>query len=513
MPVTGIGIWIACPLPNRERDNTMKNVNNQTCCTDDDGEKLPNWREVNKKIREENEREKEAARRRQTGEGLHIDLLQDVRRRHAGDPRRQIASFLARAMLPAATGRRREVSEKTRSDYSAILQQCVTDLAECGHPLNNLTDLGRKHVISLMRHWEQKENGETTIACKISILRRFFTLVGKTHHIPKGRAWINVLKQNGLVAGTIGRIYIPELPKGWVDMGIDPAPLIEAIRKVEPVVASNLEMMWGFGLRVNEAVQIQPAASDKGDYLLVHRGTKGGKVREVKFSALAEKCAWQRQILERAKVLANKHPKGVLAIKGMDLQHMKHRVSYVCRQHGVAKAGLGITLHGLRHQFGTSLFTDLCGLPAPVLQAIPPDEYTRFSAQVKAAFLEVSRQMGHERPGISGAYLSTVPVMRRLERARLEKWLGEFAGCTDAFLAAGVAEAWLWGKCASGLALPDGTAIQVVVSVPSFDGNVVQRLQELASTLSAEVKQRVCVIHWTEVNRPDDAAEILFARR
>lgn len=472
---------------------------------------LPNWREVNRAESARLAQERSAAARKSSGEGRYINLLQDVRRRFAGDPRQQITYFLGKASIPAAIGRRREVSEKTRSEYGAVLLQCVTDLTACRQPINNLTDLGRAHVVSLVRYWgEEQANSEGTIAWRVSILRRFLTLVGKAAAVPKGRVWRETLKQNGIVAGTLGRTYLPELPKGWLDLGIDPVPVIAAIASDEPVVASNLEMMWAFGLRVNESVQLQPGPSDKGAYLTVHRGTKGGKLREVKFSGDPARAAWQRECLERAKLLAGKHPKGVLAIRGLTLLQMKSRMRYLVRSRGITKDGLGITPHGLRHQFGTDLFKEMSGLPAPVLEALPKEEYTRNAAKVQAAFLEVSRQMGHERPSISGAYVSTVPQMERLERARLERWLDLFAGCSPSFHDARVADAWLIGRAGAGLVVAEGVALQVAVRVDIGSPALAQALQSLATALTLGVGHRVAVVPWLDLSPPDEAAEILI---
>ena len=480
--------------------------------SESDDIQLPNWREVNKAKRALRQAETATSQRRRSGEGLHITLLQDVRRRHPNDPRKQITLFLSKATIPAAIGRRREVSEKTRTEYGNLLQQCVTDLLICNLPIQNLTDLNQKHVIALVRFWGDKQgNAEGTIAWRVSILRRFLTLVGKTAAVPKGREWKHMLQQRGIVAGTLGRTYLPELPKGWLDLGIDPVPVIAAVRAEEPVIGSCLEMMWGFGLRVNESVQIQPGQSDNGDHLIIYRGTKGGKLRRVKFSDEPARRAWQREILERAKVLAGKHSKGVLAIKGLNLVQMKNRLRYLVTSHGISKSGLGITPHGLRHQFGTDLFKALCGLPAPVLQAAPQEEYAFNAEKVQAAFLEVSRQMGHERPSITGAYVSSVPKMDRLERARLERWLEIMAGCESYFQAAGVSEAWLIGKCASGLAIPDDCALQVAVRMaPQPDGAA--KLRDLRQALSISATRRVAIWDWVEPDRPDDGTEILIGQ-
>lgn len=455
-------------------------------------------------------RARSAELRRHTGVGLHSRLVQEIKKQYRGDPRKQIAVFLERATLPAATGRKREVGEKTRSDYGFVLQQCVTDLRERKIFLENIPDLNQKHAINLVRYWGEQQHAEGTIQWRISILRRFLSWIGRESVIPKGRIWRQTLHEHGIRAGTNGRSNIAVLAKGWVDLGIDPKPIIAAVWQDEPVAGCCLEMMWALGLRFSETVQIQPRISDKGEYISVYRGTKGGKLREVPFSTDSAKRAWQREVLERAKVLADKHPKGILAVRGLRLEQMKNRLRYLVRQHGVNKRQLGISPHGLRHQFGTDLFRDLTGLPAPVLEQLPPAAYVEHAEKVRWALLEVSRQMGHERPSISAAYLSSVPRMNRVETSRLADWLAKLACCGEEFQAAGVTQAWVVGKCAFGLPISQGSALQVAVRLCTFDGSTAAMLRQLGVTLGATLDQRVTVLPWMDTDRPDEGAEILF---
>lgn len=467
-------------------------------------------RDVNRAEREGRRRDKEKEKRGRYGVGLHKNLMLSIRAKHRGDPRKQIAEFLDEAVLPAANGRRREVSEKTRSDYGNILQQCVTDLAERRVYIENIADLTQKQVLNLVRYWGEQKHAEGTIQWRVSILRRFLAWIGRDTVVPKGSVWRQTLRQNGIEAGTIGRSHLPTMPKGWVDLGIDAKKIIEEVRAEDSVAGCILESMWAFGLRFNESVQLQPRVSDKGNYLSIYRGTKGGKLREVPFSGNPARRAWQHEVLERAKLLADKHPKGVLATKGLSLAQMKNRLRYLVRRHGISKDELGVTPHGLRHQFGTDLFQELTGLPAPVLEKVPHEVYVEHAEKVRWALLEVSRQMGHERPSISGAYLSSVPKMDRIETARLTDWLAKMSTCGDAFHAAGVVEAWVVGKCAFGLPLPDGGALQVAARVKSLDSGTAVAIQQLSTALGGKLALSVAVNPWLHAERPDEGAEILF---
>lgn len=225
---------------------------------------VPTARDVNRADRASRRRTKEKEKRGRYGVGLHKNLMLTIRGKHRGDPRKQIAEFLDAAVLPAANGRRREVSEKTRSDYGNILQQCVTDLAERRVYLENIADLTQKHVLNLVRYWGEQKHAEGTIQWRVSILRRFLAWIGKETVVPKGSAWRQTLRQNGIEAGTIGRSQLPTMPKGWVDMGIDAKKVIEEVRAEDAVAGCILESMWAFGLRFNEGVQLQPRVSDKG---------------------------------------------------------------------------------------------------------------------------------------------------------------------------------------------------------------------------------------------------------
>ena len=435
--------------------------------------------------------------------------MQLIQREHSDDPRTQISEFLARVPLLSAIGRSRELAETTRSHYGNILQQAVTDLRARRVHLRNIGELSQKQVINLLKYWGEQGHADGTIQWRVSVLRRFLALIGKPQVIPKGRAWEKILAQHGIVLGH--RSNLPDLPKGWVDMGIDARAIIEGIGKTHPVLACALDMMWAFGLRYSEAIQLQPRVSDKGEYLSIYRGTKGGKLREVAFSKVPERLAWQNSVLSRAKELSDAHPRGLLAVKGLNLEQMKNRFRYVLGEHGVTKGQLGVTPHGLRHQYGTELFRELTGLPAPVLQVLPAHVYVERKVEVQAALLEISRRLGHERPSISGAYLSSVPKVARAANERLKTWLDALSACSDLFSDAGVEDGWIVGKAGAGLLIQPGDAMQLAARVPELCPEALVRLDQLGARLGSRIGMRVTVTAWTAADVPDDGAEIVFA--
>jgi site-specific recombinase XerC len=458
-------------------------------------------------------------KRQSRGGGKFRGIALQARQRHAGDPHRQLNFILRNASIPAAFGRERTVSDKTLTDYGHELHRAISLLKACRMPIQNITDIGRKHVVALCKHWEAQGLEDKTINKYVSTLRRFLGLVGKFGAIPSGAEWHQILRDNGVTAGTRGCSLLPEFPKGWRDHGVDPDPIIAAIGIEEPVVAAQMQLQLEFGLRANESVQIIPADSDKGDHIMVWRGTKGGKGRRTNFSSNPEKRAAQRHALAKARELASLHPKRCLAIPGLSLRDMKNRMLYLARKHGVRRDDLGITLHGLRHQFASDLFTELTGLPAPVLQQVAPEEYQRNSDKVQAALLEISRQMGHERTPIVHAYTGSPAGECKRANQQLKAWSDILTGMTHEFQGVGAEEAWIVGPCAKGLPVPHDGRFTIAVRYPAEPPSTspeyhlageILRSMHLPMAITAALHVPVELVRWTDPNPPADGFEIIF---
>jgi integrase len=477
---------------------------------------LPDPRKVNAELRRQRQKEKEQERMARGGDGMFRKPLATARVLHAGDPIRQIDYLFSIRTIPAAKGRPRFLGDKRFSDMPKHLIQFVRMLPALRCPIQNMSELGIAHVAALVRAWQDKGLSGGCIQNYVSILRRFFCLAGKPKVIPEGEKLSELLRARGLALE--GRQYIPELEKGWRDLGHDPLQVIEQIRKDgHPVVACQLEMLYAWGLRDNEAFHLRPAESERetnGAGLSVTRGTKGGKHRTVYyFTRDLEFADYQRQALERAKSLAALHPRLELSVPGMTLKRMKNRFHWVMRKYGIHKKALGITPHGLRHQFACDLFQDVCGLPAPVLGLLPAAAYTQHSESVTLALSEVSRQLGHERKTISSAYVGSSTRLGKTQVSRIKASLKKIEPATGAFLEQEVQEAWIvdtWGR--GGLP-QQGEPMKIAVRLGDQTLSMhaaAQRLQALKGRLERATGLQVRVVAWLDSAPPEEGTEILF---
>lgn len=486
----------------------------------EDDIQLPDPREVNRQERLKRQREKEDERKAKRGDGLFRKPLEVAQKRYPKDPHAQIEYLFQEGTVPAGIGRHRFVSDRRLQAFRDVLHRLVRLLRERRTNIQNLDQLGKAHVLSAMKAWQEEGLTEGTIQGYLSVMRRFFCLCGKPKVLPTDNELRDWLRANGLTAGTIGRVQVPELAKGWRDLGICPESFIQTLRSQgEDVVATIAEMALHWGLRAEEGRFLRPHESEhegNGVGLVLRRGTKGDKVRLVKWFQDPERARIQREVLERAKRLADLNPRRELAIPGLNAKQMKNHFNWVLRRNGVTKDAMGVTFHGLRHQFACDLFRDITGMPAPVLGLLPAEEYRKNAVLVRHGMKEVSIQMGHERISISGSYVGSVGKLDKGQTRRTDQALERVLAASEAFRQAPVLEAWLVGTYGRGAVAQPGESIEIAVrpadrpdeplTLKEF-GDVLLRLENAVTTVAGlPVRARA----WLAPEMPEDAAEILF---
>ncbi len=218
----------------------------------------------------------------------------------------------------------------------------------------------------------------------------------------------------GIDPALFARTYVAQHDKGWGANGIDIPQLLAHVARIDERVAIMLELVWRFGLRRKEVVMFQPhravvpaglfpvdvpAAEHYIACLSIKRGTKGGRLRLIPLVSDA-----QREVIERAKHFAP-YSDSYLGHPGKTLLQALDRYKNVLSQAGITKRELGITGHGLRHQFAGDKYFDLAKVPCPVRGGDPLQD----PELTERVLRTVSEQLGHSRPMISTAYCGKQP--------------------------------------------------------------------------------------------------------
>jgi integrase len=270
-----------------------------------------------------------------------------------------------------------------------------------------MADLCRRHNVPMLA----RPHSAAYLQFLASTLRTFAGWIGKPGLVLPPERY-------GIDPALFERSYVAHEDKGWAAHGIDIAQLIDRVARIDERVAIMLELVWRTGLRRKEVVMFQPhlavvpaglvpidgpVAEQYIACLSVHRGTKGGRLRLIPLVSEA-----QRDVVERARQYAA-YRSSTLGHPGKTLLQVLDRYKNVLRQAGIAKKELGITGHGLRHQFAGDRYVDLAGVACPVRGGGPLDDPELLEQVLRT----VAQQLGHGRPQISQVYLGSFAAAGR----------------------------------------------------------------------------------------------------
>lgn len=282
------------------------------------------------------------------------------------------------------------LSVKTQKFRTQAICKSFEELRQNGYALQSPFALKQKHVRFLVDFWVKSKLSGGTIENKLTYLRALSEWIYKPGLVGTLADYVDREALN------LVRTYVAQEDKSWEGHGIDAAAKIAEIAVTDANVAIQLKLQAAFGLRVEESFLLRPAEAVRDDGLLsVTRGTKGGRNRVVPIE-------FKLAVLEEAARLANPFT-GSTIPHGRTKQQWKERYYKVLKKHGVTQGGIGVTSHGLRHQFLQQMYERLTGVPAPIKQA---GERVDREAH-REAMQRVVEAAGHSRATKANAYLST----------------------------------------------------------------------------------------------------------
>ena len=312
----------------------------------------------------------------------------------------------------------KSVSFKTQSERAAGLFRCFRDLHALGYKIRNPYCLGGRHVHALVQDWTSPEPrarrrtlSPSMVQTELSHLRTLASWIGKPGLVLPAESYV---ADPALVARRSAAIE----DRSWPAHGVDPQSTIEEITAHDPWIGAQLRLARAFGLRIKEAVMIQPRLAERpardestqsagaADFLAVKRGTKGGRLRLVPIDSSVK-----RDALDAAKALVTTDS-AFLADPARTLVQNLNRLTNVMKKFGVTQETLGVTPHGLRHEYAGNRYEALAGVPPPVRGGGATDRASDATAR-----LQVAEELGHARRQISSAYLGRPRTERSHERA------------------------------------------------------------------------------------------------
>jgi integrase len=276
-------------------------------------------------------------------------------------------------------------SYATQDKRADVLYAGFAELRQLGYRLDAVQSLRDKHVAALVQGWHARGLTASTLQNNLSVFRTFAGWIGKAGMV-RGI-------EHYLGPGVAVRSSIAKEDKSWSAKGVDADVKIGEVRAVDPRVAIQLELSLAFSLRAREAMQLRPFIADKGAYLAVTVGTKGGRDRVVPIDT-----PQKRALLERAKTFCANRSSST-SDPARKLHQWKNHYYQVVRSCGITRKE-GITVHGLRHQYANDRYKALSGTDSPVRRGGMIEREAD-----RAARLIVAEELGHSREGVTTHYL------------------------------------------------------------------------------------------------------------
>lgn len=162
----------------------------------------------------------------------------------------------------------------TQDARREVLEKGFKQLRELGYKLPDVSGFKERHMAALGHAWENKGLSAATIQNRISVFRTFSEWIGKRGLI---RGSENYVKN----PSSVERHLVTQTDKTWSGQQQTLTEKLSSIQKQDTFVAMQLELQRAFGLRMKEAALLRPHQADKGAYLSVNWGTKGGRDRTI----------------------------------------------------------------------------------------------------------------------------------------------------------------------------------------------------------------------------------------
>ena len=269
-----------------------------------------------------------------------------------------ILRFLKQHNWRHATRRKSVSPDYGHKRYRVLGNGCLKVLPRYGFEPTDLLKFKNKHLVVIVRDWERKGVTGGTMQARYSAFTWVCQRLRKTDCLPEDPASLLDDPSRWRTGTVATKERTPS------SRGIDTVRLFAEIAREHPVVALQLRAQEAFGLRTKEAVRLHPHEADRGDYLLITKGSKGGRPRTIPFYnfradfdlTVGDVVVWdvRENAVKRALIEEMKRacvPGRSLIPRQYTLAQWRREVCAVAEAFGLTGAGRGATPHGLRHEY------------------------------------------------------------------------------------------------------------------------------------------------------------------
>lgn len=286
------------------------------------------------------------------------------------------------------------VSTETKKNRSDILFQAFTDLRSpaLGYKLDNPRGFKEKHFEALLEYWLSKELSPSTLQKRTSVLRVFCGWIGKGNMILSLESYVG---DKSLVR----RVQVAQVDKSWSTNGVSYQDKLQEVEAYDMNAGAQMRVIKAFGLRREEAVCFRPIRAmrlgEESNTILIEFGTKGGRNRSVPIDN-EEKRAALEHVCKIAKTID-----GHIGWNTLTLQQAVKRLANIMYKFDITKNALGVTLHGLRHEYLNDGYEIITGQPTPVRGGLKENVDPELDLLART---KMSHEAGHGRTQITTAY-------------------------------------------------------------------------------------------------------------
>lgn len=293
-----------------------------------------------------------------------------------------------------AGGKGGKCSTETRYHRAAIIRLAFAQLWEMGNRLPEPTSLGGRHIELLMQRWDQEGVTVKVLHTRISYLRTFSKWIGKEGMVKDVHDY--------LPERDLKRREAASKNRAWLANGVDPQEIIAKACALDERLGLVLALQDAFALRMKEAIEMRPAYClvESGKAIEIYEGTKGGRLRRVDLDS-----DYKREVFEWARSVAAAGRGGRVRWPNRTWKQARRYYYYVLAEKlGVNIKEMGVSSHGLRHQYAQDKYQDVSGQPPPISGVDPrqvdPEKH-------REASIQVARDLGHGRAQVSNSYYGT----------------------------------------------------------------------------------------------------------